>query len=129
MSTFFVLLLRRYEGTARLPRTEDFFWKHEFSAILSHIQANYATVTQAELAQQFHYSERQISRIVQDCMGMTYNQLILNLRMEKAAALLRQKVFIEAISNAVGYSTVSSFYRAFTRYYECTPVEFQGNAT
>ena len=78
MSTFFILLLRRYEGTARLPRTEDFFWKHEFSAILSYIQANYATVTQAELAQQFHYSERQISRIVQSCMGMTYNQLILD---------------------------------------------------
>lgn len=124
MSTFFILLLRRYEGTARLPRTEDFFWKHEFSAILSHIQANYATVTQAELAQQFHYSERQISRIVQSCMGMTYNQLILKLRMEKAAALLRQKVSIEAVSNAVGYSTVSSFYRAFIRYYDCKPAEY-----
>ena len=125
MSTFFILLLRRYEGTARLPRTEDFFWKHEFSAILSHIQTNYATVTQAELARRFHYSERQISRIVQSCMGMTYNQLILKLRMEKAAALLRQNVSIEAISNAVGYSTLSSFYRAFTRYYNCTPIEFQ----
>lgn len=125
MSTFFILLLRRYEGTARLPRTKNFFWKHEFSAILSHIQANYATVTQAELAQQFHYSERQISRIVQSCMGMTYNQLILKLRMEKAAALLQQKVSIEAISTTVGYSTVSSFYRAFTRYYDCPPAEYQ----
>lgn len=129
MSTFFILLLRRYEGTARLPRTENFFWKHEFSAILSHIQANYATVTQTELAQQFHYSERQIGRIVQNCMGMTYNQLIFKLRMEKAAALLRQKVAIEAISNAVGYSTVSSFYRAFTRYYSCTPAEYQSKTT
>ena len=125
MSTFFILLLRRYEGTARLPRTEDFFWKHEFSAILSHIQANYATVTQAELARRFHYSERQISRIVQNCMGITYNQLILKLRMEKAAAQLQQGVSIETVSNTVGYSTLSSFYRAFTNYYHCTPADFQ----
>ena len=37
MTTFFLLLLQRYEGTAKLPRNEDFYWKHEFSAILSYI--------------------------------------------------------------------------------------------
>ncbi len=126
MSTFFILLLRRYEGTARLPRTESFFWKHEFSAILSYIQTNYATVNQSDLAQRFHYSERQIGRIVQNYMGMTYNQLILKLRMEKAAGLLRQQnASVETIASSVGYSTVSSFYRAFTRYYKCTPIEYQ----
>ena len=125
MSTFFILLLRGYEGTARLPRTKDFFWKHEFSAILSHIQSNYATVTRAELSQRYHYSERQISRIVQDCIGMSYNQLILKLRMEKAAMLLRQSsASIESIAYSVGYSTISSFYRAFTNYYGYPPKQF-----
>lgn len=125
MSTFFILLLRRYEGTARLPRTGDFYWKHEFSAILSHIQTHYASVTLAELAAHFHYSERQISRIVKRCTGITYNQLILKLRMEKAALLLRQQSgSIETISAAVGYSTVSSFYRAFTGYFGQTPGEY-----
>ncbi len=122
MSTFFILLLRRYEGTVRLPRTEEFFWKHEFSAILSHIQANYASVTLSGLSRRFHYSEKQISRIVQGCMGISYNRLILKLRMEKAAGLLRQhSASVEAIAAAVGYSTVSSFYRAFTKYFGCTP--------
>lgn len=125
MSTFFILLLRDYEGTARLPRTEDFFWKHQFSAILSHIQTHYATVTLDELSERYHYSQRQISRIVKGCMGMTYNQLILKLRMEKAAVLLRQQnSSIEKIAYAVGYSTVSSFYRTFTKYYGCTPKQY-----
>jgi len=125
MSTFFILLLRRYEGTVRLPRTKDFYWKHEFSAILSHIQTHYSTVSQTELAERFHYSPRQISRIVQRCTGMTYNQLIRKLRMEKAALLLRQQnTSIEAISATVGYSTLSSFYRAFTEHYGCTPAEY-----
>lgn len=126
MTTFFILLLRRYEGTVRLPRTEDFYWKHQFSAILSHIQTHYAEVTLADLAQRFHYSEKQISRIVRDRIGISYNQLILKLRMEKAATLLRQRRgSVEAVAAAVGYSTVSSFYRAFTKYFGCTPGSYQ----
>lgn len=126
MSTFLVLLLRRYEGTAKLPRTADMYWKHEFSAILSYIQANFATVTQQELSRKFHYSPRQISRIVQGCMGMTYNSLITKLRMERATTLLHQSGMpMEQVSSAVGYSDVSSFYRAFTKYYGHTP----GNLT
>lgn len=129
MSTFFILLLRRYEGTVRLPRTEDFFWKHQFSAILSHIQTHYADITLAELAKRFHYSKKQISRIVHSCMGISYHQLILKLRMEKAASLLKQQsASVEAIASAVGYSTVSSFYRAFTKYYGTTPIAYTQQA-
>lgn len=125
MSAFFILLLRRYESTARLPRTKDFFWKHQYSAILSYIQSNYSTLTLDDLAQQYHYSPRQISRIVQECVGISYHQLILKLRMERAAFLLNQRnLSIDAISQRVGYSTKSSFYRAFTSYYKCTPKEY-----
>lgn len=130
MSTFFILLLRRYEGTARLPRTDDFFWKHEFSAILSYIQTNYATVTQGELAQRFHYSERQIGRIVHSCMGITYHQLILKLRMEKAARLIQlQNASVESVATAVGYSNLCSFYRAFTKFFGCTPGNYMKERT
>ena len=122
MSMFFLLLLRRYEGTARLPRTKEFFWKHEFSAILTYIHSNYATATQESIAQHFHYSERQIGRIVQNSTGMSYAQLILKLRMEQAVKLLRQNAAsIDTIAELVGYSTPSSFFRAFSKYYGCTP--------
>lgn len=126
MSEFFVLLLRRYEGTARLPRTKDFYWKHEFSAILTYIQSHFASATQAEVAACFHYSDRQIGRIVQNCTGLTYAQLIMKLRMEQAGKLLQQKAAsIDTIAAAVGYSTPCSFYRSFSRYYGCTPREYQ----
>lgn len=125
MSTFFILLLRRYEGTARLPRTDNFYWKHEFSAIFSYIQSNFATVKVSNLAQLFHYSERQITRIVQRCTGMTFATLINKLRMESAASLLKQgNASITLVSSLTGYSSVSSFYRAFENYYGCTPAEY-----
>lgn len=125
MSGFFILLLRRYENTAKLPRTDDFYWKQEFSAIFSYIQSHYHDNTLAEISEHFHYSERQITRIVYNCTGTNYSQLVLKLRMEKAASLLKQQIGIDTISYAVGYSTTSSFYRAFTRYFKCTPVEYR----
>ncbi|MBR1780256.1 MAG: helix-turn-helix domain-containing protein [Oscillospiraceae bacterium] len=122
MTACFILLLRRYEGSVRLPRSEDFFWKHEYSAILSYIQAHYATVRLSDLAERFHYSEKQIRRIVSSATGMPYSDLITKLRMERSALLLRHGgIAMEAIAAETGYTTVSSFYRAFSAYYGCTP--------
>lgn len=126
LSEFFILLLRRYEDTAKLPRTEDFHWKHEFSAIFSYIQIHYQNITQKDVAEKFHYSKRQITRIIESCTGMNFAQLILKLKMEKAAGLLLSgNHSIEDISHLVGYSTVSSFYRAFCKYYGCTPGAYE----
>lgn len=125
MSAFFLMMLRRYEGTARLPRTENFFWKHEFSAIFTFIQTHYTKTSLSEIASRFHYSERQISRIVLNSTGKNYAQLIIQLRMEKAASLLRQRLLsTQDIASAVGYSTLSSFYRTFVNYYGCTPAAY-----
>lgn len=125
MSMFFILLLRKYEGTARLPRTVDFFWKHEFSAIFSYIQSHFADASISDISDHFHYSKRQISRIIQKYVGMSYAHLILKLKMDEAATMLRQgNNSIAQVSSAVGYADVSSFYRAFTKYYHKTPLEF-----
>lgn len=125
MSAFFLTILRRHEGSARLPRTENFFWKHEFSAIFTYIQLHYAHTSVQEVADRFSYSQRQISRIVLNSTGKNFAQIITQLKMEKAASLLRQREFsTQAIADAVGYSTVSSFYRAFTAYYGCTPAQY-----
>lgn len=125
MSEFFLLMFRRYEGTARLPRTDSFYWKHEFSAIFSYIQAHFAERTQAEIAAEFGYSERQLNRIVKTCAGDTYAHLILRLRMEKASQLLKKGVGVEHAMKVCGYSTLSSFYRAFTAYYGCAPAAYK----
>lgn len=125
MNIFFVLLLRKYEGTAKLPRTDNFYWKHEFSAIFTYIQTNYANTTIEDVSTHFNYSKRQISRIVKKCTELSFSELLLKLKMEKASNLLLLKnVSTTSISISVGYSNVSSFYRAFTKYFGKTPVQF-----
>ena len=125
MRLFFLLLLRRYEGTARLPRTEYFFWKHQFSAILSYIQTHYQHATLADVATRFSYSTKQVSRIVQDCTGENFGDLVRGMKMKKAAELLRdRKMAPEQVAETVGYATINSFYRSFTDYYGQPPLEW-----
>ena len=126
MSACLILLLRRYEGSVRLPRTENFYWKHQYSAILSYIQAHFSTVRLCDLSEKYHYSEKQIRRIVSTATGLSYSDLIARLKMERAVQLLRQEdVSMESIASETGYTTVSSFYRAFSTYYGCTPGVYQ----
>ena len=107
-----------YESSSRLPRTDDFYWKQEYSAILTYIQHHYTEATLEDVSRAFHYNARQISRIVKNSLGLTYTQLVMKLKMEKAAELLdRWNISIPAISHLLGYSDPSSFYHAFTSYY------------
>jgi len=122
MTEFFIYTLMKYENTARLPRTDDFYWKHEYSAILSFIQQNYISATLEDVAREFHYSSRQISRVVKNSFNLTYAQLVLKLKMDRAAELLRHgNVSVSAISEMLGYADSSSFYHAFTKYYGKPP--------
>lgn len=125
MRLLFLLILRRYEGTARLPRTEYFFWKHQFSAILSYLQSHYQTATISEVARRFSYSTKQVGRIVRDCTGMAFGELVRDMKMKKAAELLRERNLPpEEVAAQTGYATVNSFYRSFTDYYGCPPLEW-----
>ncbi|MBR1757372.1 MAG: helix-turn-helix transcriptional regulator [Lachnospiraceae bacterium] len=122
MTEFFILTLKRYESSARLSRTEEFYWKHEYSAILSYIQQHFTEAGIEDVAQEFHYSTRQISRVVKSCFDLSYAQLVLKLKMEKASALLTQgDISVTEVGELVGYADTSSFCRAFSRYYGTTP--------
>lgn len=122
METFFVYLLQNYEQTARISRHSTMVWKPEYSALLGYIQDHYQTVTLKELAQVFGYSQRQLIRIIQNTTSKTFSALVTQLRMEKAASLLKAgNITTEEIAVRTGYGSVSSFYRAFTGYYGTTP--------
>lgn len=57
-------------------------------------------------------------------VGMTIKQYVENLRMEAASRLLRkEEIGIFDIAVSVGYYNLQTFYRAFERYYGCTPAK------
>lgn len=133
MSTFFLYLLKQYEQTVQVSSHSTIRRKPEYAEILIFIQTHYRTVTLEKVSQKFGYSQRQIIRIIQSSTGKTFSALLSQLRMEKAAALLKRgNMTIETIAAELGYCSLSGFYHAFTKYYGHAPglwSELQINTT
>ena len=72
MHVFFVRLLRRYAGQVIISRFGAGPWKTEYGRILQFIQKHYTDVTIQQLCNRFHYSKRQINRIVLLCTGKNF---------------------------------------------------------
>ena len=129
MSVLFSLTLRRYENTAVIPSNSTVQWKKQFSKIFTYIQKNYDHATIEDVADACSYSTKQISRIIRNHFQMSYKEFVTFLRMEKALALLKEGTLnMEEISETLGYGDISSFYRAFRKYYKDTPLHYQKNS-
>ena len=97
-----------------MPRTEFFFWKHQFSAILSYIQTHYQEATLEKVAEKFNYSPKQVGRIVKDCTGEAFGDLIRGMKMKKAAELLLARRYPpEQVATLVGFATSQQFLSFF----------------
>jgi AraC family transcriptional regulator len=61
-------------------------------------------------------------------MGMTIKQYVEALRMKAASRLLREeKIGIFDVAVSVGYHNLQTFYRAFERFYGCTPAKYRNS--
>ena len=76
------------------------------------------------LADELHLSERQVERIIKKHYGCGFHALITSYRMHDAQLLLIEGTAIGAVAEAVGYSSTSSFHRAFRNTFGMSPNEF-----
>lgn len=126
MSMIFVRLLRHHEQKLVLPASAGFRWKPEYDEIFRYISENYTTVSLEELSLRFHYSRRQLMRIVKDCTGKHFSALIQDMKMQLAKTLLTETHFsVEEISARCGYENFSSFSRVFSRHTGSTPSQYR----
>ena len=83
-------------------------------------------ITQDDLAKHLNLSLRQLSRVLKDTFSATFRQLLIEIRMNRAAQLLRQtSLSVEEIAYAVGYSSVSGFCYTFRKINALTPGEYR----
>ena len=79
------------------------------------------------VAEYFHRSTRQITRIIQAETGGSYKEFILRLRMEYAKDMLRSGASVAETCDAVCYVSRSHFIKTFTNYTGMTPSRFKEN--
>ena len=97
-----------------------------YIAMLNFIQANYKTVSLADMAEAFHLTEPYISKYIKEKSGKTFGELVTNAKMKKARTLLRNSIItVENIAYEAGYQNVEHFNRQFKKIYGMTPLEYR----
>ena len=80
------------------------------------------------IAKMLHLSVRQTNRIIHKNYNCGFREIIRSLRMNQAATLLTDTdMKITDIAQSVGYSSICSFYNAFSQYYNQKPTDFRKN--
>ena len=121
----FYLIIRNYEGSVQMPTFGRRLDVQRY-ALLEYIQQNYNSVTLASIADKFHYTPEYASRLIKEATNMTYTDIVLRIRMEKAEELLvNTNMSVASIASEVGYETTEHFIRRFKKYAHSTPTAYR----
>ena len=95
-------------------------------ALKQYLDTHYAEIeTVAEAAEHFFYSREYVSRLFKKYYDTTILDYIHDLRISKSRALIAEGMPIIDVCYAVGFSSLSTFIRAFRRVTNMTPSEYR----
>lgn len=95
--------------------------------IKAYIDAHYGEDISLDLiAEKFYFSREYAGRIFRAQYGCAIYEYIQQVRMEKAGELLKNdKLSLQTVSDALGYSNANYFSKAFRRHYGMSPSEYR----
>lgn len=83
-------------------------------------------ITIKDIAQHFSFSPSHIGFLIKERSGNTFNELLVQLRMEKACELLKEPgLKIYEVADQVGYRYLPYFSRQFKEKFAMTPMEYR----
>ncbi|WP_321003135.1 helix-turn-helix domain-containing protein [Eisenbergiella porci] len=96
--------------------------------IKEYIQEHFSSeISLNEIAGKFYLNPYYLSQLFKKKTGMTYQNYVTMLRMEKAKQLLRQDRKVYEVCEQVGYSDTAYFSRVFEKTVGCKPSEYRRN--
>jgi AraC-like DNA-binding protein/mannose-6-phosphate isomerase-like protein (cupin superfamily) len=121
----FGLLIRNYETSVDMPTFTHKADVQRF-ALLQFIQDNFANINLDDVAERFHYTPEYTSKLIKSTTGMTFTQILQQVRIERAQILLQDtNLSIANIGNQIGYETTEHFIRTFKKVNHVTPAEYR----
>ena len=95
--------------------------------MVSYIQQNYTgKILLREFGEQFHLSEKYISRYFKDHFHITPSQYVTYLRLEHAKQMLQETdISVTEVAMQSGYQNISYFIRSFKKTYGVSPLKYR----
>lgn len=111
-----------HEAPLSLPTSDEPL----VAAAMAHTKAHLATVTCEEVSRAVSVSERTLRRMFAETLGMPWRTYLLHARMLRAMALLAAPgQSVQQTATDVGFTSISSFTRAFTAFCGETPSAYR----
>ena len=122
---FFAKLIRYYENTIEYPEFSDRTSSLAYG-MFTFIRENYRDITLSRVAEKFHYTPEYASKFIKQTSGKTFSELLLQIRMEHAANLLKNTTLaVGDIAYDIGYENPETFIRNFKKMYKKTPAVYR----
>ena len=94
--------------------------------VLAYVEAHLTEkITLADVAKHFWVSQSTVSQTFRSKMGVSFHRCVTQRRLIAAKALILEDVPLEDVSEQVGFSDYSTFYRAFRQEYGVSPRKFR----
>lgn len=130
LQKFFLELLRHHESHIDLPELRLMKGSENLIYILQYMQTHWNSVTLKEMSSFFHYSERQLQRIIKAATGRTFEENTQAQKMLHAKTLLTTTTLpVSDVAERCGFSSLNNFRRIFGRTYGMTPRQFRQSSS
>ena len=115
------------ETTAEMFSKGYDYNKKVIDSVKAYIEDHFRNATLDEAARLVHLNPNYLSRFFRLKTGKRFHDYLIDVRMQKAAVLLKDIKFrAYQVSDVLGYENSKSFTRAFRKYYGKSPREFKG---
>lgn len=96
------------------------------TAIIEFIRERCNSASLASVAERFCCHPNSVSRILKRELGVSFQEVLVAARMERAAELLKGSgMSVAQVAMACGYESMTHFYQAFKRMFGVTPAQFR----
>jgi AraC-like DNA-binding protein/mannose-6-phosphate isomerase-like protein (cupin superfamily) len=113
------------ENVGRVYQTKD-RERGDVSFILSYLQNHFATATLAEASRLFGYDKYYLSKVIRKKLGLSFIEAKHYFCVEEAKRLLTEtEISVRAVSERVGFSNMSYFYKIFAESCGMTPAQYR----
>lgn len=121
---FYGRLFDKYSGEMLVERRKQ---AETITNILAYLEENYKNnVTLDALADKFGYNKYYFSKLFNSCVGDNLKNYVNNIRVKKFIEIYAEDTSanILRLALSLGFDSMPSFYRAFKRFFHCSPKEY-----
>ena len=120
---FLIIMSRLIANNIQKPTTEEGY----IQRLKQYVEDNYPfPITVASMASHVGFERSYLYRIFMHGVGMSPSDYLRKFRLERAAELLKDgRLSVTEVAEAVGFSDISHFHRAFRNQYGTTPMLYR----